>query len=533
MALRHSVIPGKTSTTKVISIAPNSPHYDVIVVGGGGSGLAAALSAAEAGGRVLLLESQPHLGGTTGIAIGSFTAAGTSLQRKKQIDDAWTDHSEDVAKFAPPEIEARNHEALRRFFLSEAAATFEWLLEMGLTFVGPHPEPPNRHPRMHNVVPGAKAYIAELQLALQRFPVEIVCEATAKLLLQQEGRIIGVRALVSGAIREYLAGSVVLAGGDYANNPDLIAEFKGEGFRDIEGINPYATGEGHCLAREVGAKLLNMDVTYGPELRFVPARRRPFQQLLPASGRSARWLGGIAKRLPDWLLRKYVKRLLVTWQHPEDALLEDGAILVNQQGTRFVNELASPDREQAVARQPGRHAYLLLDQRLMERYGKWPHFISTAPDIAYAYVDDYLRLRPDVAVKGNDFSDVARKRGLPGHPLEQTVDALNRTIRAGKPDRLGRPRFGPPLENGPCLLLGPVKAYFTTTEGGVAINQSLQVLDGNDNVIPGLYAAGQNGLGGMILWGHGLHIAWALTSGRLVGKLALEHARIQQTQATE
>lgn len=67
------------------------------------------------------------------------------------------------------------------------------------------------------------------------------------------------------------------------------------------------------------------------------------------------------------------------------------------------------------------------------------------------------------------------------------------------------------------VLLGPVKAYFTTTEGGAAINDQMQVLDTAGHRIPGLYAVGQNGLGGMVLWGHGLHIGWAITSGRLAG----------------
>ena len=69
----------------------------------------------------------------------------------------------------------------------------------------------------------------------------------------------------------------------------------------------------------------------------------------------------------------------------------------------------------------------------------------------------------------------------------------------------------------PWALLGPVKAYFTTTEGGALVNDQLQVLDEDEAVIPGLFAVGQNGLGGMILWSHGLHIAWAMTSGRLAG----------------
>jgi fumarate reductase flavoprotein subunit len=68
------------------------------------------------------------------------------------------------------------------------------------------------------------------------------------------------------------------------------------------------------------------------------------------------------------------------------------------------------------------------------------------------------------------------------------------------------------------VLLGPAKAWFTTTEGGAAINESFEVLDASGAALPGLYAVGQNGLGGQILWGHGLHIGWAMTSGYLLGR---------------
>jgi len=68
------------------------------------------------------------------------------------------------------------------------------------------------------------------------------------------------------------------------------------------------------------------------------------------------------------------------------------------------------------------------------------------------------------------------------------------------------------------VLLGPAKAYFTITEGSPPVSERQEVLDAGGEPIPGLYAVGQNGLGGQILWGHGLHIAWAMTSGRLVGR---------------
>lgn len=493
--------------------------FDVIVVGGGGSGLAAALSAAQAGGRVLLLERRPALGGTTGIAVGSFTAAGTRMQRSAGISDNPRAHDEDVGKFAPPEIEARNNVALRRYFLSQAAATFDWLESLGLSFYGPSPEPPNRVPRMHNVVPGAKAYIAALQLALQRLRGEIVCNGAVTELLRDGARVTGVRTIVNGAPREFQAThGVVLAAGDYANDPQLIGRFKGPQFTVVEGINPYATGDGIRLAEQVGAQLLNMDVTYGPELRFVSPTKKAFQNWLPAGGLSGRILGAIARRLPAALVRAYIKRLLVTWQHPENALFDDGAILVNSRGERFTNERIWPDRELDVARQPGKIAYLVLDGRLCERYSAWPHFISTAPDIAYAYVRDYLRLRTDVTMQGSEIEHLAHRRRLDPAVLRRSIDQFNRYVGGAEPDRFGRAGDLQPLGPGPWVLLGPAKAYFTTTEGGAAVNTNLQVLNAAGDPIPGLYAVGQNGLGGMILWGHGLHIAWALTSGRLAGE---------------
>lgn len=485
--------------------------FDVIVVGGGGSGLAAAVSAAQGGLRVLLLEKQPELGGTTGIAVGSITANRSRLQRRAGVDDSLEAHCEDAAKFAPSEIEARNENRLRRFFLSHAAETLAWLEGMGLAFHGPSPEPPNRVPRMHNVVPGAKAYIATLQARLLRLGGSILCHASVQELTRVGRQVTGVAADVVGHRREFLASrGVVLAAGDYANSPEWIARFKGADFREVEGINPFATGDGHRLAEQAGARLLNMDVTYGPEIRFVPPGRRSFQQLLPVRGPVAKLLGLVLPFTPQFVMNALIRRLLVTWQHPENALFDDGAILVNRDGRRFCDETSWPAREIAIARQPGKIAYILLDERLMDRYSAWPHFISTAPKIAYAYVADYLRLRPDIACAGMSLEEVAGRRGIPSAALRQSVDEVNRQHQ---------PTGAASLQGSRWTLLGPAKAYFTTTEGGAAINEQFQVLDENGIAIPGLFAVGQNGLGGQILWGHGLHIAWAMTSGRLCGQL--------------
>lgn len=486
-----------------------SGPVDVIVVGAGGSGLAAALSAAEEGLSVLVLEKCAAAGGTTGIAIGSFTANRTTFQQRRRIEDSLDDHSHDAGLFASPEIEACNRDDLRRYFLDEARATLLWLEKLGVRFHGPFPEPPNRVPRMHNVIPNARAYIVTLLSHLQRRGVEIRYNTRVCRLLREETRVVGV-SVESGAgeCECFARRGVVLAAGDYANSPELIARFKGEQFAGIEGINPHATGDGHRLVEQAGGELLNMPITYGPELRFVPPPpdRRSWLARLPAGG----WFPRVAARLlpftPRSLVRAVIKRLLVTWQHPENSLFEDGAILINSEGRRFCDESKSPEREIELSRQPDGHGYLLLDDRLCTLYSAWPRFLSTAPEIAYAYLDDYLRLRPDLCAQAASLDQLKHPAGPALTHLETTVREWNATASQ-------------PLTGARWVLLGPVKAWFTTTEGGAAVDSSLRVLDRTGEPIPNLYAVGQNGLGGMILWGHGLHIAWALTSGRLVGKV--------------
>jgi hypothetical protein len=138
-------------------------------------------------------------------------------------------------------------------------------------------------------------------------------------------------------------------------------------------------------------------------------------------------------------------------------------------------------------------------------------------------VPDYQSLRSDITVTGMGVSGVAAGCGLDANALKQTLEQFNSYTRGEGPDQFGRTGDTHPLETAPWVILGPLKAYFTTTEGGVLIDRRLHALDAQGRSIPGLYVVGQNGLGGMVLWGHGLHIAWAMTSGRLAGRYAMEN----------
>jgi len=57
-------------------------------------------------------------------------------------------------------------------------------------------------------------------------------------------------------------------------------------------------------------------------------------------------------------------------------------------------------------------------------------------------------------------------------------------------------------------------------EGGLAVDSHHRVLGAQGEPIRGLYAAGSTGQGGLLLKGHGHHLAWAFVSGRRAGRFA-------------
>ena len=150
--------------------------FDVIVVGGGGAGLAAAIEAASAGRKVVLLEKNHELHGSTAWSIGSVTASGTPHQVRKGIVDSPEDHWRDMAGFNG-DLDARDNAALRRVLADAMPDTFRWLLSHGIRFYGPMPEPPHSKPRMHNVLPNSCSFIVHLGHAARRAASTSVCDS--------------------------------------------------------------------------------------------------------------------------------------------------------------------------------------------------------------------------------------------------------------------------------------------------------------------------------------------------------------------
>jgi fumarate reductase flavoprotein subunit len=355
---------------------------------------------------------------------------------------------------------------------------------------------------MHNVLPNSRSFIYHLQRRALRAGVQVRTGAHVTTLHVRQGRVGGV--VVYGAANPPLLarGGVILAAGDFTNSPELKARFMGAQEAKVEGVNPTATGDGQRLAEALGARIVNGDLALGPEIRFIAPLEENWLRRLPPWRSLAAAMQWSMEHLPMALLRPFMMKFLTTALAPSTTLFDDGARLVNARGERFGDERDRPALR--LPDQPGKQGYIVIDGRIAKRYEVWPHFISTAPGIAYAYLADYRRNRPDVYAEAASLPLLALGLGMDAAALQTSA--------------------GTDLKEPPFIALGPVRAVFVHNEGGLLVDEQHRVLDSHGQPIAGLLAAGATGQGGLLLKGHGHHLAWAFVSGRRAGRLAANAA---------
>ncbi|MEI9806230.1 MAG: FAD-binding protein [Pseudolabrys sp.] len=417
----------------------------------------------------------------------------------------------------PAPLAPRDNLALRRILTTNTSEMMDWLIGLGVVFVGPMPDPPQRVARMHNVVPSSRAFTFHLTRFCKRNGVEIRLSTPCTDLIKDGGRIIGVAVGGrSAASRQLFARQgVILATGDYSGAADLKKAFGAPALADVEPVATTSSGDGYRLGLKAGGSVANGDIMRGPIMRFVPPAQPNWIQKIPpyrAVGNAIAWA---MRTAPQWILRPFLMKFLTTVLGPSPALFAEGAVLINKDGDRFADEIDSPAG--AVAHQSPKEAYIVFDESLARKFSAWPYFISTAPGIAYAYIDDYRRCRTDIFRTGATPGELARKLGIPPDRLESTLKRYN----------AGERRSRPAIAEAPYYALGPVRSYVVFTEGGLRINELFQVLAGG-RPIDGLYAVGSTGQGGLLLEGHGHHLDWAFISGRLAGTYCAQRPRINK-----
>ena len=461
---------------------------------------------------MILLEKNPETGGSTSWSVGSITATGTPHQRKANIQDSADAHFEDMEKHAGA-LAPRDNLALRRILVDNTTDMIDWLMKLGVVFVGPEEEPPHRVARMHNVVPNSRSFAYHLTRRCRDLGVDLRLNTATQRIVLEGDRAVGVEAtLPDGTRHTFIARrGVVLASGDYSAAADLKAQLANPEVALVDAINTTATGDGHRMAMALGASVINGDIVRGPIMRFLAPTRANLLQRLPPTKIIAQLIAWSAKWLPQWILRPFLMSFLTTAVSPSTDLYREGGVLINKNGQRFTNELDKPNKD--MAKQPERIGWIVMDSAVAKKFSAWPYYISTAPGVAYAYLDDYRRNRPDIFHCSPTLEGLATSMGVATHALAETIAHYNQNDRGARPA----------IMQGPFYALGPIKSYVVFTDGGLKVTDKLEVLRTDGQVIPGLYAAGSAGQGGLLLEGHGHHLGWAFISGRIAGRAAAHY----------
>ncbi len=485
---------------------------DLIVVGGGGAGLMAAVTAADQGKSVILLEKAKQLGGTTALSVGSISASGTSYQLAAGIADSAPSHFGDL-EAAATRLGFEDDPALRKLLADNAGETVEILKKLGVNFLGPYPQPPSSADRMHQVVPTSRAYIECLSRACSRLCVDVIVDCRVSSLITERGRVTGIVARRGSGDEVQITSKygVILATGDMAANETLLRQYIKSWPESIEPWNPLATGDGHLMACDVGAQILprrDMGPEHVMKMRFVAPPHKPRLQRLPLNKTATSLMAWGMKHLPAKLTRPFVMSFITAALRPDPEVFKAGAILVTKQGRRVGADEGIP--EISLAKEKVRECWLILDDRLAKKYSKWPDFLSTAPGVAYAYLPDFKRSRPDLYTYGRTSSELAEKLKIPESAFRATLEVVNAERTQDRK-----------LAEGPFHALGPLKLWGLAAPIGLAVDTSLRVLNQADQPISGLYAAGNTGQGRFTISGHGHGLGWAFTSGRLAAKAAL------------
>ena len=439
------------------SVAPSGiPHedtgVDVVVIGAGGAGMTAAINAAYAGKKVVLLEKLGIVGGTSNYSIEGFGAVGDKTHAGLGSDI--------TAEALAASLTSGNPNGTAEAFAVLAnnnGAAADWLRSIGAPLTVAAGQTSVATSR--EVGELGNTIVSALRAECVKAGVEIRINSKATELVMQDGAVAGVK--VSTALGDYTisAKAVVIASGGFAANNELVAQhdpaLKGYNYSSSSGN----TGDGHLMAQAVGAELKNMDYIR-VNFTYTTAENGYFYYM--------------------------------------GSLFNTGAIFVNGEGQRFVNDQGAYGVGLKVVEQGG-SGWAVFDNSLVE---------------GVKDVRDYGDL--GLYVSADSIEALADKIGVNKANLVQTIEEYKGYVANGKDEAFGRGMLNMSFDEGPfyaCRMTCRVQGTF----GGISTDVDTQVLTADGTVIPGLFAAGECANDGT--WGAN-PAAVNIVFGRIAGEKA-------------
>ena len=491
---------------------------DVVVIGAGGAGMISAITAADLGKSVVILESQAMVGGNSIRATGGMNAADTKWQNENSFEEGagvektlataaekYSDNDtitalaekvkEQYAAYqANPEgyfdsVElmeldtmvggkGKNDPSLVKVLAEQSAPAIDYLEKLGMTihnvgsFGGASVKRIHRPVDENGKVIAVGSYMIPIleENLNKRDKITLLTSVTAEEITKSEdGKISGVKAKgSSGNSVEVKAPVVIVATGGFAANMEMVEKYQ-PGLKGYMSTNaPGALGQGITMAEAIGADTVDMD-----QIQIHPTVTTNDAHLIT------------------------------------EGLRGDGAILVNQEGLRFTDEVGTRDAvSKAEIEQTNSQVYLVIDNKMVEKS---------------AVIQGYIK--SGYTVSGEDAQSLAKAMGVPEEAFEKTLSEWNESVAKKEDAAFGRTSFAAPLDTAPFYAI-KVTPGVHHTMGGLRINGVTEVLDKTGNAIPGLFAAGEvtGGVHGANRLG-GNAVADFSVFGKIAGESAAKYQR--------
>ena len=506
----------KTAVENDATAEDSTVDADVVVVGAGGAGMTAAITAAGEGKSVVILESQPMVGGNSVRATGGMNAGKTVYQDEnefgesagvektlktaaekyadnetitalaKTVSEQWAAYQANpTGYFDSVELmeldtmiggKGINDPELVETLCANSADAIDWLDEHGITlhnvssFGGASVKRIHRPVNAEGKTVSVGSYmIPLLQENCEKAGVKMMLDTTAtEILTDANGAAVGVKATgASGETVTVNAKAVVLATGGFGANLDMVVKYKPElkGFMTTNA--PGIQGQGIEMAQAIGAATVDMD-----QIQIHPTVEANTAALIT------------------------------------EGLRGDGAILINEEGKRFIDEVGTRDVVSAAEiAQTGSYSWLVVDQAMVD---------------ASSVIQGYIK--KGYTVTGATYEELGKAMGVDAAAFAETMDKWNGYVEAKNDPDFGRTSFANPLNTAPYYAV-KVTAGVHHTMGGLKINANTEVLNEKGEVIPGLFAAGEvtGGVHGANRLG-GNAVADFTVFGRIAGAAASDYA---------
>lgn len=445
---------------------------DVVVVGAGAAGLSAGLTAVQNGQSVIVLEKMGVVGGASAMAGAGTMATGSTWQK----EDGYEDSPEKLVEDMMANGHNKNDRATVELFANTIGEAFDWLVSEDGAAV-----PYQRSGEPTRSYSGVGRGAGVCQSLSDKYVAEggtLMVNTPATELIVEDGMVTGVKAEGDGKAYTIHAKAVILASGGYGANDALVPdEYKAFVYAGHAG----AEGDAIEMVKDLDADLINMDLI----------NTQPNSMILPS---------GLGQYCNPGVAGAYAA----------------GAFMVNQDGVRFFNEQANAwDLMQAMKENTAQ--YLIMDQAAFDGFnaGMTGSNIYTMEDVETWLADDYTG--QPVMKTAQTLEELADKLGVPGDAVAASAAAFNEAAASGEADEFGRTPAAAQSEEGPYYALEMHIRYYASL-GGLHINDSMQVLNTQQEAIPGLYAAGEvvGGLEGDVYMGATL-FGWAIASGYEAG----------------